>query len=137
MYRVVIPLLCLFLVSFSLPNPCAKYQLIVFEGSDWCASCRKLEKNVLSDSTFITFLQTNQIELLKVDFPQRKKQPTDLKKKNEQIAQKYQFKGEFPTLVLTSLEGSDFKQIVLESPSTSQLMQEITAKLTDLGTSKK
>ncbi len=132
MYRVVMPLLCLFLVSFSFPNPCTKYQLIVFEGSDWCASCRKLEKNVLSDSAFITFLQNNQIELLKVDFPQRQKQPADLKKKNEQLAQKYQFKGEFPTLVLTSLEGSDFKQISLESPNTSQLIQEIAIKLTDL-----
>lgn len=82
-------------------------KLIVFEGSDWCVNCIQLEKNVLSDAVFIEFSQKNKIELERIDFPQRKKQAKEIKKYNAEMAEKYQFDGTFPTVILLDEESNE------------------------------
>ena len=62
--------LCL---SFTMQGQDQDYTLLVFEGSDWCANCRRLNKKVLSTSEIQNFLDKKSIALQKVDFPQRKK----------------------------------------------------------------
>jgi thioredoxin-related protein len=81
-------------------------KLIIFEGSDWCASCRKFEKQILRDSTVIDFLKEKHIELVKVDFPQRKKLSLEKENENKLIAEKYNFKGVFPTIVFDNSENA-------------------------------
>ena len=45
--------------------------LLVFSGSDWCAPCMKLEKNIWESKEFID--DSNQhFVLLRADFPKRK-----------------------------------------------------------------
>ena len=75
--------------------------LYIFIGSDWCADCKRLEKNVLSDSVFISTMKLNKIAIEIIDFPQRKKLSPDVVKHNETIAESYGFQGIFPTLVLS------------------------------------
>lgn len=82
------------------------YKLIVFEGSDWCSSCRRFEKEILSDSAVINFLKANEFELIKVDFPQRKKLSNEDQHKNKTLAEKYDFKGVFPTIILATNSNS-------------------------------
>ncbi len=100
--------------------------LYIFIGSDWCADCRRLEKNVLNDSVFITSMRHNEIKVEIIDFPQRKKLAPEIIKYNESIAETYDFQGIFPTLVLSQAKkkyeillyknekASEFSEIVLD-----------------------
>ena len=45
--------------------------LLVFQGSDWCVPCMKLEKNIWESDEFIKYSQENLI-LVKADFPKKK-----------------------------------------------------------------
>lgn len=111
----------LLLFSFTKPDP--SYTLVVFEGSDWCSSCRKFDKNVLQDSMVVAFLEKNAIEVLKVDFPQRKKQDKKQVKLNEQIAQKYKFEGVFPTVVLASSSREQYYTYLQKSQGAEGLIR--------------
>jgi thioredoxin-related protein len=94
-----------------------KYNLIVFEGSDWCANCIRFEKNILDDSTFIQYLIQNNIHLLKIDFPQRKKISQEQKLTSEQMATKYNFDGSFPTIILTRSDTLFYEKIQYQNQS--------------------
>lgn len=76
-------------------------QLLVFEGSDWCVNCIQFEKKVLKNKRFQTFLQENNILLIRVDFPQRKKLNEAKAAENGRLAKKYGFAGIFPTVILS------------------------------------
>jgi thiol-disulfide isomerase/thioredoxin len=85
--------------------------LYVFSGSDWCAGCIRLERQVLSDSSFIENMKVNQITIEKIDFPQRKKLTREVSEYNRAIAQKFNFDGAFPSLILFASERERFKLI--------------------------
>jgi thioredoxin-related protein len=65
-----------------------KHVLLDFTGSDWCGPCIQLRKQVFSRPEFSSYAQKNLI-LVEVDYPQRKKQSTELKKQNEKLAKRY------------------------------------------------
>lgn len=46
--------------------------VLVFAGSDWCAPCIKLEKEIWQSEEFKKYSDNNYI-LLKADFPRQKK----------------------------------------------------------------
>lgn len=87
------------------------FQLLVFEGSDWCHNCQRLEQSVLSDSLFIQEMGKMGIALQRVDFPQRKKLTKEQRQRNEALAQRYGFDGSFPSLVLVRPQTSQFRKI--------------------------
>lgn len=78
------------------------WRLIVFQGSDWCAQCILFERNVLSDSTFIRFTQKHTITIVRVDFRQRMKLDSLTQERNNAMAEKFDFEGKFPTVVLAN-----------------------------------
>lgn len=73
--------------------------LLVFSGSDWCQPCIRFEKQVLSDSVFLAYA-AQYLEVVKADFPQKKKLSPEQRRENEQLAEQYNPKGKFPHLVL-------------------------------------
>ncbi|HUR46374.1 MAG TPA: thioredoxin family protein [Candidatus Saccharimonadales bacterium] len=77
--------------------------LIDFTGSDWCPYCIELKKNALSTGEFESFADQNLI-LVEVDFPRRKKLPAQQLNANEALARRFGIEG-FPTLVLVNGEG--------------------------------
>ncbi|TXN35503.1 thioredoxin fold domain-containing protein [Flagellimonas hymeniacidonis] len=97
-----IPLLfILFSFSFNTKESVStKYKLVFFEGSDWCVNCIRFDRNVLSDPYFKYFLEKQDIEIERIDFPQRKKQDEATKTYNASIAEKFNFQGVFPTIIL-------------------------------------
>lgn len=99
------------LFNFSSTDKSPNLKLIVFEGSDWCVNCIQLEKNVLSDLAFIEYSQTKEIELERIDFPQRKKQDKEVEKYNADMAEKYGFDGTFPTVILVEEETNELIKI--------------------------
>lgn len=80
--------------------------IMVFQGSDWCAPCIKLDRQIWSSEPFKSFAQKHAI-LLKVDFPKRKKNelPAEQKIHNQKLAGKYNQNGYFPYVVVVDATG--------------------------------
>jgi len=80
--------------------------LLVFSGSDWCAPCMKLEKNIWQSDEFKIFSKDHFI-LLKADFPKQKKNQLESvqQEQNNQLAEKYNKNGFFPLVVILDKEG--------------------------------
>ena len=82
-----------------------KMVLLDFTGSDWCGWCIKLQKDTFSKSEFEKFAQESLV-LVELDFPRGKTQSDELKKQNEELAEKFGVQG-FPTLVLLDPQGKE------------------------------
>lgn len=80
--------------------------LLSFSGSDWCGNCIRLEKDLFEQEAFKTFAG-KEVILVRADFPMKKKNklPADQTKHNEALAEKYNQKGAFPTVVVLSANG--------------------------------
>lgn len=81
-----------------------KALLVNFTGSDWCGWCIKLEGEVFSKKEFQSWAKDN-VVLVKLDFPRRKKQSNDLKKQNNELMKKYGVRG-FPTILFLDAKGN-------------------------------
>jgi len=80
--------------------------IIVFSGSDWCAPCIKLDKNIWQSDAFKNQSANNWI-LLKADFPRKKANELskDQTAHNRKLAEKYNIEGSFPLVVLVDKNG--------------------------------
>ncbi len=80
--------------------------LLVFQGTDWCAPCIKLEKDVWETEVFKSYAKENYV-LVKAEFPRKKKNalPTEQQEKNNKLAEKYNSKGYFPLVVVFNSKG--------------------------------
>jgi len=129
-YKIAIPLIIAVLLMFSfISKQKPTYKLIIFEGSDWCSNCIKLEKKILTSSTFTEFLTANHIVIERIDFPQRKKLTPELVTYNESIADKYHFTGTYPTLILVEVVSGKFYSLPHESENLENLINVIQQKI--------
>ena len=80
---------------------------LVFEGSDWCAPCKKLERYILSSEDFKAYAKDHLV-LLKADFPRRKKNRLleAQQKHNDALAAQYNPEGVFPTVIILDAQGN-------------------------------
>ena len=71
--------------------------LLVFSGSDWCKPCIQLNNEIIDHNSFKDFKDENLV-LLKVDFPYKKKNRLSPEKReyNERLAEQFNPKGTFP-----------------------------------------
>lgn len=91
--------------AFSQAQETHKKVLLIFSGSDWCAACIRFEKNILDDSHFQQFATENLV-VVKADFPQRTKLGKEVARQNEALAERYNPKGQFPAILLLEPDGS-------------------------------
>lgn len=80
--------------------------IVVFSGSDWCAPCIKLEKNIWESEAFKKEANQSWV-LVKANFPRKKanelsKEQTD---HNRKLAEKYNLEGSFPLVVVLDKNG--------------------------------
>lgn len=80
--------------------------ILVFQGSDWCAPCMKLDREVWSTDEFKTYAQ-NHFVMLQADFPRKKVNAlsAEQQEKNNKLAEKYNGSGYFPYVVVLDKEG--------------------------------
>jgi len=80
--------------------------LLVFQGSDWCAPCIKMDHNVWSQEEFKAYARDHLV-LLKADFPKRKNNRLEPahQKHNDALAEYYNPQGIFPLVVIMNQEG--------------------------------
>lgn len=83
-----------------------KLILLSFSGSDWCAPCIKMKRQVFDSPQFTAFANENLV-LLKADFPRQKKNQLDPNQKahNEKLAERYNPNGKFPLTLLINADG--------------------------------
>ena len=91
--------------------------VLVFSGSDWCAPCMKLEKNIWMSDEFKAEAEKNWVTY-KADFPKKKANQLapELTEQNKLLAEKYNKGGSFPLVVLLDKNGkvlgmSGFKNV--------------------------
>lgn len=80
--------------------------LLIFSGSDWCAPCMKLEKNVWKSDVFKKTAEEKYV-LIKADFPKKKANqlPNELILNNNKLAERYNKDGNFPLVVMLDKTG--------------------------------
>lgn len=89
--------------AMKLSEKTGKPILADFSGSDWCGWCIKLDDEVFSKKEFKDFAKDNLILLL-VDFPSRKKISRVQLSHNKKLAKKYKIRG-YPTVLLLDSKG--------------------------------
>lgn len=75
--------------------------ILVFQGSDWCAPCMKLEKEIWNSPEFLSYSNEHFV-MLKADFPKKKSNTLDAKQQehNNKLAETYNKNGFFPLVVV-------------------------------------
>ena len=132
-YKIFIPFLLLFAANFTNPEekPEKKHlTMIVFQGSDWCANCIRFDKKVLHDESFKTYIDQNNIDLMLVDFPQKKKISKQQQSLNDSIAQRFNFDGSFPTIIITRTDTLLYQEINYINQSPEEMIQQLEQKKT-------
>lgn len=91
--------------------------ILVFAGSDWCAPCIKLDKQIWQSDDFIEYANEHYV-LYKADFPRKKANQLndELALSNRKLAEKFNPKGYFPLVVVlyenqTVLGRAGYKRI--------------------------
>jgi thioredoxin-related protein len=96
--------------NFSTALDTAKQQeknlVLVFSGSDWCAPCIRLDREVWTDTSFIAAAPEHLV-FYKADFPRRKTNRLSeaLQESHARLAERYNRKGSFPFVVVLNPEG--------------------------------
>lgn len=108
-----------------------KMILLNFSGSDWCAPCIKMKKEVFDVSEFQAFAD-GALVLVRADFPRHKKNQLDPAQveHNEKLAEKYNPKGKFPLTLLINPEGKVvYEWDGFQNMSAAQFVNEVSAKI--------
>lgn len=81
--------------------------ILVFQGSDWCAPCIRLDREIWSTETFKAYAKDNFV-MLQADFPRKRKNalPKAQAAANAALAEKYNKRGIFPFVVVMDKEGN-------------------------------
>jgi thioredoxin-related protein len=88
-----------------------KLILLNFSGSDWCAPCIKLKKEVFESEEFLSIAELKLV-LVRADFPRSKKNQLSKEQTqhNEALAEKYNPNGKFPYTLLLDANGKILKE---------------------------
>ena len=80
--------------------------ILVFQGSDWCAPCIKLDREVWGTEAFKTYAKKHYV-MLQADFPRKSKNALseEQTKANAKLAEKYNKNGIFPFVVVLNSKG--------------------------------
>ncbi|MFV1450869.1 thioredoxin family protein [Maribacter sp. HS] len=102
--------------------------VLVFQGSDWCAPCIKLDRSVWSTDEFKKYAIDHYI-MLQADFPRRKKNalPVVQLNKNKVLAEKYNRQGIFPFVVVMNADGKVYGETSYKKLSPKEYIAELNS----------
>ncbi|MFI1771428.1 thioredoxin family protein [Thalassobellus citreus] len=102
--------------------------ILVFQGSDWCGPCIKLDKEIWSSQEFQK-LAKDHFVMLQADFPRRKanKLPEALATQNAKLAETYNSQGYFPLVVVLNAKGEVLGKTGYEKIAPSAYFKKLTA----------
>ena len=97
-----------------------------FTGKELCSWCKKLERQVLSQDSFINYAKENLV-LLELDFPRGRR---NLPQKQIELARKFKIKG-YPTVILMDSSTNKIAKTGYEAMSPQQYVDHVKALLKD------
>lgn len=102
--------------------------VLVFQGSDWCGPCIKLDREIWSTNTFKEFSKSHFV-MLKADFPRRKANQLDSEqiRKNTLLAEKYNPAGYFPFVVVLNSDGKVLGETGYKNLSPTEYIAQLEA----------
>ena len=105
-----------------------KNVVIVFSGSDWCAPCIKLDKNIWQSDTFKKEAVEDWI-VVRADFPRKKANelPKEQTEHNRKLAEKYNIEGSFPLVVVLDKNGKVLGKMGFKNVSPEEYIKMIHA----------
>ena len=83
-----------------------KLIMLNFSGSDWCAPCIQMKRDVFEKPAFQEYASANLV-LVRADFPRLKKNQLEPEQRahNEKLADQYNPNGKFPLVILLDADG--------------------------------
>lgn len=102
--------------------------VLVFQGSDWCAPCIKLDKAVWSTAEFKTYAKDHYV-MLQADFPRRKNNALSQEQtnKNKALAERYNRHGLFPFVVVIDYKGKVLGETSYKKLTPKEYIKELNA----------
>lgn len=102
--------------------------LLVFQGSDWCAPCMKLDKQIFKTEEFQSLVK-DKFVMVKADFPRKKanKLSPELEAQNAKLAEMYNGQGYFPLVVVMDKNGHVLGKIGYENLSPKEYYTKLLA----------
>lgn len=102
--------------------------LLVFQGSDWCGPCIKLDKEVWSTQEFQDLAKDHFI-MIKADFPRKKanKLSESITQQNAKLANAYNNQGFFPLAVVLNKDGKVLGKMGYEKISPTNYFNKLKA----------
>ncbi|TYB74269.1 thioredoxin family protein [Bizionia myxarmorum] len=102
--------------------------VLVFSGSDWCAPCIKLDKEIWSTPKFQE-LSKDSFVMLRADFPRRGKNALTKEQQdhNNSLAEKYNQNGYFPYVVVLNPKGKVLGSLGYEKTSPELYFKKLKA----------
>ncbi len=102
--------------------------VLVFQGSDWCGPCIKLDREIWSTDIFKEFSKSHFV-MLKADFPRRKSNQLDSEqiRKNTLLAEKYNPAGYFPFVVVLNSDGKVLGETGYKKVTPTEYIAQLTA----------
>jgi len=102
--------------------------ILVFQGSDWCAPCIKLDREVWSTDEFKAYAKEHYV-MLQADFPRRKNNalPEEQLNKNKALAEKYNKQGVFPFVVVMNANGDVYGETSYKKMNAKEYIKELNS----------
>jgi thioredoxin-related protein len=102
--------------------------VMVFQGSDWCAPCIKLSREVWETEVFKNYSQDHYV-MVQVDFPRQKKNalPVEQQDRNNALAERYNKNGIFPLVVVLDNTGEVLGETGYDKTSPEEYIKRINS----------
>ena len=102
--------------------------ILVFQGSDWCAPCIKLDRQIWSTDAFKKYAKDNFV-MLQADFPKRKKNALSKPQTiaNAKLAERYNKNGVFPFVVVLDANGNVLGETGYKKTTPENYIKELNA----------
>lgn len=101
--------------------------LLVFSGSDWCAPCIRLKKEVLYSDEFANY--GKQLVLLNADFPRKRIKERQLIEQNESLAEQFNPHGVFPFIILLDPTGKKVGALTYENDRPGDFIKKLKKEI--------
>lgn len=102
--------------------------ILVFQGSDWCAPCIKLNREIWITETFKKYASQHYV-MLQADFPRKKINMLSESQtaKNAELAERYNKSGFFPFVVVLDSKGNVLGKTGYKKTTPENYIKELNA----------
>ncbi|MEZ4854145.1 thioredoxin family protein [Flavobacterium sp.] len=100
--------------------------IMIFSGSDWCAPCIRLDKNIWQSEEFKKVADEKWV-LVKLNFPRKKANQLSEEQTghNRALAEKYNKEGSFPLVIVLQPDGKVLGKLGFKNVSPSEYIEMI------------